>query len=255
MLAGLADRMRCWATCVGTYPNAHCNVVSKRKSQKQVRNFHSRNTQLPGYSNQRSASAYTLIPRTIHALAFFRLSCKTSQGFCAILSPNFIQGGPVVEHCQIFDVGMSILASRTDLSCPVNSMPCQRFAPIVYQAPLLVQHFQSPRSTPNTHTTFLEGPVTCNSLPSMSESSRYSCSSARTVVFFLFYRLNNKWLRKQLWHEFIMHFFYIMQLLPHRPTHSLYSSVHSTSSICIIIQTKNLSNPNTGVWGDYEFCI
>ena len=91
-----------------------------------------------GYSIQSSASAYTLIPRTIHVLAFFRSSSKASEGFCAILRQNFIHSGPVVANCQIFDVGMSILVSRTDLSCSVNIMPCQRFARIVYQAPLLV---------------------------------------------------------------------------------------------------------------------
>jgi len=99
-------------------------------------------------------------PSTIHALAFFRLSSKTSQGFCAILRPTFIDSKPVVANCQIFDVGMPILVSRTELSRSVNTLPCQRFVPIVYQAPLLVQYFQSAKSTPNAHTTFLEGPVT-----------------------------------------------------------------------------------------------
>jgi hypothetical protein len=161
---------------VGTYPNAHCNVVSTRKSQQQIRNFqtagtHSYRVTLPKVLPLFIPSCRSII----HALAFCRLSSKTSQVFFAILRPTFIQRGPFLAHCQIFDNGMTILRSRTDLSCSVNTLPCQRFAPIVYQAPLLVQHFQSAKSTPNAHTIFIEGPVQCNSLPYMSESPRYSC--------------------------------------------------------------------------------
>jgi hypothetical protein len=72
----------------------------------------------------------------VHKFRSFSFSNSTSRCFCKIFTPTLLQIRPVVTYCQISDVGLPILTSRTALTlqrlqCAIQRTS-QHFPPIVY---------------------------------------------------------------------------------------------------------------------------